>query len=556
MLGHRPSGLTQPTACGEREKSAITYDYIIVGAGSAGCLLANRLSADRRTRVLVLEAGGQDDWIWFHIPLGYVFSIGNKRSDWCYRTEPEPQLAGRSIPFPRGKAVGGSSAINGMIYMRGHAADFDQWRQHGLDGWGWDDVLPYFKAHEDFCGGADEAHGAGGELRVDPPRLDVPVLDAVRRAAIEAGVRPVADFNRGDMEGVGPLHVNQKRGLRFQASKAFLRPALIRRNLTLETGVQAERIRIEGGRAVGVEYRVNGTRTAALARREVILTAGSIASPQLLMLSGIGPGAHLRDLGIEVRADRPGVGSNLHDHLQVPMRFTVDGIGTLNERFNSPLGKALIALQFALLRRGPLTMAPAQIGIHTRATPDADRSDIAYVVVPYTRSNTATPVPDKMPGVTMSFYDCRPTSRGELRLKSPDPAAAPSIRPNYLATGRDQGVAVGGIRVTRTIMRQPAMQAYSPREFSPGDNGADDDAALLAQAAQVGNTVFHPVGTCKMGRPTDAMAVVDERLRVIGVGGLRVIDASIMPEITSGNTNAPTMMIAEKGAAMIMEDAA
>jgi choline dehydrogenase len=532
-----------------------TYDYIIVGAGSAGCLLANRLSADRRTRVLVLESGVQDNWIWYHIPLGYVFSIGNKRSDWCYRTEPEPALNGRSIPFPRGRAIGGSSAINGMIYMRGHAADFDQWRQLGLTGWGWDDVLPYFKAHEDFCGGGDEMHGAGGELRVDPPRLDVPVLRAVKRAAVEAGVRPVADFNRGDMEGVGPLHVNQKRGMRFQAAKAFLEPALIRPNLTLDTGVVAERIRIEGGRAVGVDYRIKGERHTGFARREVILTAGSIASPQLLMLSGIGPGAHLRDMGVEVAVDRPGVGSNLHDHLQVPMRFAVDGVGTLNERFNSPLHKALIALQFGLLRRGPLTMAPSQLGIHTRATPDADRSDIAYVVVPYTRTNTSTSVPDKKPGVTMSFYDCRPTSRGELRLKSADPAAAPSIRPNYLSTGRDQSVAIGGIRVTRSIMRQPAMRAYNPQEFSPGDTGKDDDASLLAAAAAVGNTVFHPVGTCKMGRPTDSMAVVDERLRFIGVGGLRVIDASVMPEITSGNTNAPTMMIAEKGAAMILEDA-
>jgi choline dehydrogenase-like flavoprotein len=537
---------------GERETSPITYDYIIVGAGSAGCLLANRLTADRRTRVLLLEAGGHDDWIWLHIPIGYIFSIMSPRADWCYRTEPEPALAGRSIPYPRGKVVGGSSAINGMIYMRGAAADFDQWRQLGLPGWGWDDVLPYFKAHEDFCGGADAVHGAGGELRVDPPRVGWPVLDAVRRAAIEAGIRPTPDFNRGEIEGVGPLHVNQRRGVRFQSAKAFLRPALARPNLTLETGVLAERIRLEGGRAVGVEYSSKGRRLAAGARAEVILAAGSIGSPQLLMLSGIGPGAHLSRHGIEVLADRPGVGSNLHDHLQVPLRFTVEGLTTLNERYHSPVRRVLMAVEYALLRRGALTMAPSQLGIFTRSSPDAERADIAYVVVPYTRTNTATQVPDREPGVTLSFYDCRPTSRGDVRLRSPDPAAPPAIRPNYLATGRDQAVAAGGIRVTRAIMRQPSMRRFNPREFSPGDTGADDDAALLAAAARVGNTVFHPVGTCKMGRPTDPNAVVDERLRLVGIGGLRVIDASVMPEITSGNTNAPSMMIAEKGAAMIL----
>jgi choline dehydrogenase len=534
---------------------ARTYDYVIVGAGSAGCLIANRLSADRRNRVLLLEAGGQDDWVWYHIPVGYLYSNNNPRSDWCYRTEPEPALGGRSIPYPRGKVVGGSSAINAMIYMRGQAADFDQWRQLGLAGWGWDDVLPYFKAHEDYCGGADALHGAGGEHTVSMPRVAYPVLDVVRRAALEAGIPATEDFNGGDNEGVGVLHVNQRRGLRMQAAKAFLRPALIRPNLTLETGAAISRVLLDGRRATGVEFRARGTAEVALATREVILAAGAIGSPQILMLSGIGPGEHLTAHGIAVRHDRAGVGGNLHDHLQIPLRFTVEGVGTLNERFHSRVGKVLMAAEFVLLRRGPLTMAPSQLGIFTRSSADADRADIGYNVVPYTRSNTATPTLDKKPGVTLTVYDCRPTSRGDIRLKSADPEAAPAIRPNYLATERDRRVAANAMRVTRAIMRQPAMLAHNPQEFSPGDDGGVSDEALLAQAARVANTIFHPVGSCKMGLESDAAAVVDGRLRAIGLEGLRVIDASVMPEITSGNTNAPTTMIAEKGAAMILEDA-
>jgi len=537
------------------ETDARTFDYVIVGAGSAGCLLANRLSADRHTRVLLLEAGGRDDWIWYHIPVGYLYTNNNPRSDWCYITEPEAALGGRSIPYPRGKVVGGSSTINAMIYMRGQAADYDHWRQLGLAGWGWDDVLPYFKMHEDYFGGADEAHGAGGELRVDPPRVAWPILDVVRRAALDAGIPAVDDFNRGDNEGVGPLHVNQRRGLRFQAAKAFLRPALIRPNLSLKAGVAAERIRLEGRRAVGVDYLAEGTRETAFARREVILAAGAIGSPQLLMLSGIGPGAHMAEQGIAVHVDRSGVGANLHDHLQIPLRFTVEGIRTLNERFHSPLHKALMAVEFALFRRGPLTMAPSQLGIFTRSSPEVERADIGYNVVPYTRTNTATPTLDAQPGLTLTVYDCRPTSRGDIRLKSADPSAAPAIRPNYLATERDRRVAANAMRATRNIMRQPAIRPYNPHEFSPGDNGANDDAALLASAARVANTIFHPVGTCKMGLASDPSAVVDDRLRVMGLEGLRVVDASVMPQITSGNTNAPTMMIAEKGAAMILADA-
>jgi choline dehydrogenase-like flavoprotein len=442
-----------------------------------------------------------------------------------------------------------------MIYMRGQAADFDQWRQLGLTGWGWDDVLPYFKAHEDYFAGEDAVHGAGGEHTVSMPRVAYPVLDAVRRAAIEAGIPATEDFNRGDNEGVGPLHVNQRRGLRFQAAKAFLRPALIRLNLSLETGVVVDRICSEGRRVTGVAYRLRGARAMAHAAREVILAAGAIGSPQIMMLSGIGPGEHLAAHGIAVRHDLAGVGANLHDHLQIPLRFTVEGVGTLNERFHSPLGKVLMALEFAFLRRGPLTMAPAQLGIFTRSSADADRADLGYNVVPYTRTNTATPTLDRKPGVTLTVYDCRPTSRGDIRLKSADPAAAPAIRPNYLATERDRRVAANAMRVTRRIMRQPAMQPYRPHEFSPGDDGAADDDALLAQAARVANTIFHPVGSCRMGLASDPAAVVDARLKVIGLQGLRIVDASVMPEITSGNTNAPTTMIAEKGAAMILQDA-
>jgi choline dehydrogenase-like flavoprotein len=531
------------------------FDYVVVGAGSAGCLLANRLSADPRNRVLLLEAGTQDRWIWFHIPVGYMYSLGNPRADWCFASEPEPGLNGRSIPIPRGKVVGGSSAINAMLYVRGQAADYDDWRQLGLSGWGWDDVLPFFRRHEDhYAGAAGGTYGTGGELRVDPARVHWPVLDLIEKAAVEAGIPYTADFNGGDNDGVGPLVVNQKNGMRFQAAKAFLRPALARPNLKLETEVLAERVVFDGARAVGVQYRRGGASVTARARGEVILAAGAIGSPQILMLSGVGPAAHLAEHGIAAVHDRPGVGANLHDHLMIRVPYRLTGIGTLNELYNSPIAKAKMALEFALLRRGPLTMAPTQLGIFTSTDPHERRPDIGYNCVPYSGSGQGRYAMPLYPAVTMITYDLRPTSRGRLTLKSADPAAKPALFFNYLATERDRRVAIESIRMTRRIMAQPALAPHAPTELSPGPAVADD-TGLLKAAGDLGHTIFHPVGTAKMGLDSDPMAVVDERLRVMGTERLRVIDAAIMPAVTSGNTNAPTMMIAEKGAAMVLEDA-
>ena len=531
------------------------YDYIVVGAGSAGCLLANRVSADSDRRVLLLEAGGRDNWIWFHIPVGYLFAIGNPRSDWCFKTEPEEGLNGRSLNYPRGKVIGGSSAINAMIYMRGQAADYDHWRQLGLAGWGWDDVLPYFKRHEDHFLGESAAHGVGGELRIEAPRVRWDLLDAFRRAAEQANIKSVADFNTGDNEGCCAFHVNQKRGRRWSAARAFLKPALHRANLRLETGCLVEGVVFDGRRAVGVRWRQGGQERLARCRGEVILAAGSIGSPQIMLLSGVGPAQQLREHGIPVVLDRPGVGANLQDHLQLRLIYKVDGITTLNERYHSPLGLAGMLAEYALFRRGPLTMAPSQLGLFTRSDPDQERANLEFHIQPLSLDRFGEPL-HKFPAFTASVANLRPTSRGYLRLRSRDPADKPVIKLNYLSTEQDRRIAISSIRLTRRIAAQPALAPFHPTEYLPGFAVRDDDEQTLVKAAgDIGTTIFHPVGTAKMGLDSDPLTVVDERLRVAGIERLRVIDASVMPTITSGNTNAPTMMIAEKGAALIRADA-
>ena len=526
------------------------YDYIIVGAGSAGCLLANRLSADPTSRVLVLEAGGRDNWIWFHIPVGYLFAIGNPRSDWCFKTEPDEGLNGRSLNYPRGKVIGGSSAINAMVYMRGQTADYDHWRQLGLAGWGWDDVLPYFKQHENHFLGETELHGGGGEMRVEEPRVRWDLLDAFRDAAAQAGIKSVPDFNTGDNEGCCAFHVNQKRGRRWSAATAFLKPVLHRANLRLETGCLVEGVTFADRRAVGVRWRQGGETRSARCRGEVILAAGSIGSTQLMLLSGVGPGQHLRDHGLAVVADRPGVGANLQDHLQLRLIYKVDGIVTLNERYHSLLGPVSMLAQYALFRRGPLTMAPSQLGLFTRSGPDQTRANLQYHVQPLSLDRFGEPL-HKFPAFTASVANLQPTSRGSVRLRSRDPAEAPLIKLNYLSTDEDRRVAAQSIRLTRRIVAQAALAPFHPQEYLPGAKVGDDEDALIKAAGDIGTTIFHPVGTAKMGLPSDPMMVVDDHLRVAGVDRLRVIDASVMPTITSGNTNAPTMMIAEKGAALI-----
>jgi choline dehydrogenase-like flavoprotein len=529
------------------------YDCIVVGAGTAGCILANRLSADAGRRVLLLEAGGSDNWIWFHIPAGYLFTIGNPRSDWMFRTESEPGLNGRSLAYPRGKVIGGSSAINAMISMRGQAADYDGWSSLGLTGWAWREVLPIFKQFEDHFLGESEHHGSGGEFRVEAPRVTWRVLDAVREAAVQLGVPAIDDFNCGDNEGVGYFHVNQKRGRRWSAARGFLKPALARGNLRIELNAMAERLIVENGRACGVQFRRDAQKFEVRTQGEVILAAGAIGSPQLLSLSGIGRHEWLAPLGIDTILQRRGVGANLQDHLQQRMIYKVSNVNTLNEAYHSKWARVLMGLDYFLRRRGPLTMAPSQLGIFMRSDLKQSRANLEFHVQPLSLDKFGDPL-HKFPAITLSACNLRPSSRGSVRPRSADPLAPPIIAPNYLTTDADRAVAADAIRATRRLMAQPAVQGFTPMEWLPGSVVGDDAASLTLAAGNIGTTIFHPVGTAKMGPSSDPDSVVDARLRVHGIEHLRVIDASIMPTITSGNTNTPTAMIAEKGARMVIED--
>jgi len=533
-----------------------SYDYIIVGAGTAGCVLANRLTQDPAINVLLLEAGGKDDYHWIHIPVGYLYCIGNPRTDWLYKTQSEPGLNGRALSYPRGKVLGGCSSINGMIYMRGQREDYDDWAHiTGDSNWSWDSVLPIFKRSEDHYGGASEWHGKGGEWRVEKQRLKWKILETFSQAAQQTGIPATDDFNRGDNTGVGYFDVNQRGGIRWNAAKAFLREAMKRPNLTTITGAHTQKLVFEGARCVGVAYRGGDADFIARARCEVILSAGAVNSPQILELSGIGNGARLQRLGIDVVRHLRGVGENLQDHLQLRMAYKVNGARTLNTLSARWWGKLFIGMQYALMRSGPMSMAPSQLGAFAKSNPDdasIRRPDVEYHVQPLSLERFGEPL-HPFNAFTASVCNLRPTSRGSVHIESPDTHAAPLIAPNYLSTERDREVAVNSLRLTRRIVSAPALSRHAPEEILPGIQFQTQEE-LVEAAGQIGTTIFHPVGTCRMGADNDPAAVVDSRLRVLGVRGLRVVDASVMPVITSGNTNSPTLMIAERASEMIRED--
>jgi choline dehydrogenase len=548
-----------------------SFDYIIIGAGTAGALMANRLShAKGLSHVLLLEAGRHDDYHWIHIPVGYLHCIGNPRTDWLYQTQPDPGLHGRALRYPRGKVLGGSSSINGMIYMRGQSRDYDQWAAlTGDDAWRWDACLPYFRRHENHWrldpdqvaqtpDGFKALHGHGGEWRVEKQRLRWDVLDAFAEAAQQAGIPATDDFNRGTNEGVGYFEVNQKAGFRWNTAKAFLRPTCFARsNFEMWTGAHVRRLITERGadgtlRCTGAEVVTPQGVETVTATREVILCAGSIGSAQILQLSGIGPGAHLQQHGIAVAHDLPGVGDNLQDHLQLRSVYKVQGVSTLNTLAATPWGKAKIGLEYLLRRTGPMSMAPSQLGAFTRTSDAFTWPNIEYHVQPLSLDAFGQPL-HAFNAITASVCNLNPTSRGHVRITSPRHEDAPAITTNYLSTPEDRQVAADALRVTRRIVAQPAFQRFQPEEYRPGAQYQTDED-LVRLAGEIGTTIFHPVGTCKMGQADDPTAVVDTRLRVRGVAGLRVVDASVMPTIPSGNTNAPTLMLAERAAQWVLAD--
>jgi len=529
------------------------FDYIIVGAGTSGCLLANRLSADPKNRVLLLEAGGKDDYFWIRVPVGYLFTMNNPRTDWCFSTEASTGLNGRSLNYPRGKVLGGCSSINGMIYMRGQARDYDHWRQLGNFGWGWDEALKYFKRSEGHVLGENEMHGGNGEWRVEGQRLSWEILDAFRDAAAETGIPNTNDFNTGNNEGCGYFEVNQKQGVRWSAADAFLHPIKSRANLTVLTESHVNKLQFEGNKIIGVKFWRGNDLFEASVSGEVILASGAIGSPQIMQASGISSGALSQKIGIQNIIELPGVGENLQDHLQMRLVFKVKNTKTLNLRANSLFGKIGMGLEYFLFKRGPMTMAPSQLGGFAKSDQNKETPNLQYHIQPLSTEKLGDPL-HPFEAFTASVCNLRPESRGHVQIKTEDSREPPKIQPDYLSDPADRKVAADAIKLTRKIVSSPAMKKFEPEEFKPGIEFASDDD-LAREAGNIGTTIFHPVGTCKMGPSSDNMAVVDERLKVRGVRGLRVVDASVMPTITSGNTNSPTLMIAEKASEMILEDA-
>ena len=525
-----------------------TFDYIIVGAGSAGCVLANRLSANPSNRVLLVEAGGKDTNPWIHIPVGYFMTMHNPATDWCYVTEPDPGIANRQLQWPRGKVLGGSSSLNGLLYVRGQKQDYDRWAELGNIGWCYDDVLPYFKKSEDQEHGENEYHGVGGPLKVSDLRLRRKIAEQFIKAATEIGIPKNPDYNGAEQEGVAYFQQTAYKGFRWSTAKGFLKPALSRENLVVTTKAQVTKLKFEDKKAIGIEYLHLGERHLANCNKEIILAAGAIGSPQLLQCSGIGNGDLLQSLEIPVVNDLPGVGEALQDHLQVRLVHKTNQ-PTLNDEVNNPIRKMWIGMQYMLNRTGPMTLAASQVCIFTRSNPQVDRPDIQFHMQPLSADKPGDG-PHKFSAFTSSVCQLRPQSRGYIKIKFPDATVYPEIQPNYLSTELDRTTAVNGVKVARKIASAPALNEFITDEFVPGNQYQTDDELLEAVRLH-SQTIYHPTSTCKMGN--DDMAVVDTELKVHGIEGLRVVDASIMPEIVSGNTNAPTIMIAEKGSDMILQ---